>query len=174
MKPSRSNRIFHFILISTAFIFQNNECNAQNSSNSNNTFHKENMDSLIKVTTKMVEDAVREHQLHKDNKDSAWINDWNYHVVWDSRSKSKDGKTITIIDSTTHCYYILDSTHTTIRAYSKSKNISWETDPRSDNSMPEYRHKNPTIVYFKIEKIPTDNYFEKFKKEERVIYIRYH
>jgi len=111
-------------------------------------------------------------QTHKNDNDSAWINDFNGHKTWDSKTKSLDGKPLTITDSLTNNYYILDSTHIIITAYNKSNQIIWKTDPHKDNSIPDYRHNNPTITYFKIGELSM-GWKDLYKKDERVIFIHY-
>jgi len=132
-------------------------------------FNKQEDDSLINVILKM----NRERELHKDNKDSAWINDLNGHTVWDSRTKSKEGKQVIIIDSITNNYYVLDSTHTIITAYNNSKKIIWKTNPRKDNHLPEYRHPNPVINYYQIGEFSNNRFENLIKKGEKVISIGY-
>jgi len=122
---------------------------------------------------KIMLEKLRKYQLHKNNKDSAWINDLNGNTVWDSRLKSKDEKAITITDSTTYNYFVLDSTHTIIAAFSKTKQFIWKTDPRKDSSLPNYRHKNPTITYFQIGELGRNIDISKNKKGERVLFVRY-
>ena len=139
-------------------------------------------DSMIKVVDKMLMEYLKEHELHKDNKDSAWILNYNTDtinkVVWDSRSKSKEGKTITLIDSITHNSYVLDTSHTVITAYSESNNTIWVVNPRKDYPISYYRHKNPKVTYFRIFELSTDwkkNYIPGTMDEmgNRVISIRY-
>jgi len=60
-------------------------------------FNKQEDDSLLNVILKM----HKERELHKDNKDSAWVNDLNGHTVWDSKAKSKERKQVIIVDSIT-------------------------------------------------------------------------
>ena len=136
---------------------------------SENDFNKQEDDSLLNVILKM----QKERELHKDNKDSAWVNDLNGHTAWDSRAKSKEGKQVIIIDSITNNYYVLDSTHTIITAYNSSKQIIWKTNPRKVNHLSEYRHQNPVIIYYKIGKLPDNIYGSLSKKGEKVIFISY-
>ena len=165
-------RIVQLVFILFIQSYQSNLIRAQNPSSESKCQYSINFDSLSKVADRWQDSMIKVYNLHKDNKDSAWINDFEGNYVWDSRSKSKDGKTLTIIDSLTNNYYILDSLHTTIIAYNQSKQILWMTDPRKANSIPEYRHKNPDITYFKIKQIE-HNYNEIFNKGERAIYIIY-
>lgn len=160
------------LFILSVLTFQNISCNSQSSSSNINSFQNVNVDSLVKEAENAAQNYFKEHELHKDNKDSAWINDFDGNIIWDSRAKSKDGKTINILDSITNNYYILDSTHTIITAYNKSKQVIWKTDPHKDNSLPEYRHKNPTIKYFKIGKL-RKNVNEIYNKDTRVIFISF-
>jgi hypothetical protein len=132
-------------------------------------FNKREDDSLINVILKM----HKEREIHKDNKDSAWVNDLNGHTIWDSRAKSKEGKQVIIIDSITNNYYVLDSTHTTITAYDNSKQIIWKTNPRKDNHLPEYRRPNPVITYYQIREFPNNRFGTLIKKGEKVIFIDY-
>jgi len=132
-------------------------------------FNKQEDDSLLNVILKM----HKERELHKDNKDSAWVNDLNGHTSWDSRTKSKEGKQVIIIDSTTNNYYVLDSTHTTITAYNNSKQMIWKTNPRKDNHLSEYRHPNPVITYYQIREFPNNGFGNLIKKGEKVIFIDY-
>ncbi|MEI6823918.1 MAG: hypothetical protein WCL51_18460 [Bacteroidota bacterium] len=127
---------------------------------------------MAKIANEMDSIYWSEHNLHKDNKDSAWINDFNGNIVYDSRMKSKEGKAITIIDSVSNNYYVLDSTHTFITAYNKSNKIIWKTNPRKDNSLEYYRHKNPVIIHFQIIKIYWNDFGE-YKKGDRAIFIKY-
>ena len=111
--------------------------------------------------------AVKEFQSRKkDTKDSAWINDFRGNTVWDARTKSKEGKTITLIDSTTKNYYVLDSSHTVITAYDKLKKVIWKTNPTVANKLPEYIVKRPTITYFAFGKDNT-------KEKKEIIGIGY-
>jgi hypothetical protein len=162
------NKITHFVFILLISGLTGNLIEAQNSSNNDDFSFHTNTDSLMKDLQK----RIKEHELHKDNKDSAWINDFNGHYVWDSRSKSKEGKTLTIVDSITSNFYVLDTSHTIVTAFNKSNEIMWKTNPREDNSLFEYRHKNPTITYFKINTIGW-NVPGRYKKGDRMISIRY-
>jgi len=132
-------------------------------------FNKQEDDSLINVILKM----EKERELHKDNKDSAWVNDLNGHTSWDSRTKSKEGKQVIIVDSITNNYYVLDATHTIITAYNNSKHIIWKTNPRKKNHLSEYRHPNPVITYYQIGKFPDNMYGSINNKGEKVIFISY-
>ncbi len=67
-------------------------------------FNKREDDSLINVFLKM----QKERELHKNNKDSAWINDLNGHTSWDSRTKSKEGKQVDISVKLTHRFGDID------------------------------------------------------------------
>jgi hypothetical protein len=132
-------------------------------------FNKQEDDSLLNI----ILSRHKERELHKDNKDSAWVNDLNGHTVWDSRAKSKEGKQVIIVDPITNNYYVLDSTHTSITAYNNSKQIIWKTNPRKDNHLSEYRHPNPVITYYQIGKLPENVYGSINKKGEKVIFISY-
>src|SRR5690349_6129348 len=104
-------RIIRFIWLIGTLGCQSRVIIAQISDVDKKSHDVEVMDSLSKAAIKWEEDAIREHELHKDNKDSAWILDYSSDtfniVVWDARSKSKEGKAITIIDSLTNNYYVL-------------------------------------------------------------------
>ncbi len=172
-------RVIRLSIILIILGYQSNLCRGQiNSGNNYNRTPKE-IDSLYKEALEMAKianemDSINfsEHNLHKDNKDSAWINDFEGHNLYDSRTKSKEGKAITIIDSVSNNYYVLDPSHTFITAYNNSNKIIWKTDPHKDNSLEYYRHKNPVIVYFKFGEIHEDNFY-KYKKGERVLCISY-
>jgi len=160
-------KIIKLVLILLIMGYQSNLVNAQNHLYDSSEFPKARIDSMLNEAVKF----VREHDLHKDNKDSAWINDFNGHYFWNSRANSKEGKTITLLDSISNNYYILDSTHTTITAFSKLKQIIWKTNPRKDNSLSEYRLKNPAITYYNIGVLNWN--IGEHKKGERVISISY-
>jgi hypothetical protein len=162
---------FTFILVLCIYGLYNNIL-AQKTINTKNYFHQDNIDSLVKEAENAALLWEKEHELHKDNKDSAWINDFEGHSIYDSRSKSKEGKSIIAIDTITNNYYVLDSTHTLIRAYNKSSKIIWQTNPRKDNSLPDYRHKNPVITYFKIGEFRREEN-EFYKKGDKVLFIGY-
>jgi hypothetical protein len=168
IKYLKMKKVNHLVIILLIMGLQGNLIKAQNSSNSDDVTYRAKSDSMMKVFQKM----IKEHELHKNNKDSAWINDFDGHYIWDSRSKSKEGKTLTILDSITNNFYVLDTSHTIITAFNKSKKIIWKTNPREDNSLPEYRHKNPTITYFKINTIGW-NVAGKYKIGDRMISISY-
>jgi hypothetical protein len=152
--------------------FQSNLIMAQNSPSDDNSFPEENIDSLVNEAENAFIMWEKEHTLHKDNKDSAWISDFEGHNTYDSRTKSKEGKSITAIDSITNNYFVLDSTHTIIKAFNKSSQIIWQTNPRKDNSLQEYRHKNPVITYFKLGLIGRQE-SEFYKKGDKVLFIGY-
>jgi hypothetical protein len=160
-------KITPFVFILLIIGLQDNLIKAQNSSNNDFTYNV-NSDSITMDLLK----KIREHELHKNNKDSAWINDFDGHYKWDSRSKSKEGKTLTISDSITNNYFVLDASHTIVTAFNKSQELMWKTNPREDNSLHEYRHKNPTITYFKINAIRW-NVAGRYKEGDRMISIRY-
>ncbi len=80
---------------------------------------------------------------------------------------------VIIIDSITNNYYVLDSTHTTITAYSYSKQIIWKTNPRRDNHLPEYRRPNPVITYYQIGEYSNNRVGNLIKRGEKVISIGY-
>ncbi len=121
---------------------------------------------------KELEEINLKFKTHKNNNDSAWVNDLNGHLIWDSRSKSKEGKSITVLDSITHNYYILDTSHSTVCAYDSLEHLLWVTNPRKDSSLPDYRLKNPVISYFKLGKLSSD-YWDGHKEGELVIFISF-
>jgi len=157
--------LFVFIL---SLMLQSDTIRIQDPSYSNkgNIQKDLNVDSGIKELEKI----NRKFDSHKNNKDSAWINDLNGHLIWDSRSKSKDGKAITLLDSITNNYYILDTSHTIICAYNSLDHMLWKTNPRKDSSLPDYRHKNPIISFFKLGKLSSDSW-DGHKEGEMVIFI---
>ena len=163
------NKTTLLIIVFTVLVFQSNLTIAQNRSTFIYSGQTLNEDSIEKEMFK----ELRKYDLHKDNKDSAWINDFNGHTLWDSRIHSKEGKTETITYSITINYFELDTTHTIITAFSKSNQIIWNTNPRQASSLPNYRHKNPTIRYFQIGELGRNLYGSINKKGERVLFISY-
>jgi hypothetical protein len=163
---------FTYFLILCIFGLQSTISFAQKTTNVQNDFRQENIDSMVNEAENAAILWEKEHALHKDNKDSAWINDFEGHNTYDSRTKSKEGKSITAIDSFTNNYYILDSTHTIIKAYNKTSQMIWQTNPRKDNSLQDYRHKNPVITYFKLGMIDYDGN-RLYKKGDKVLFIAY-
>jgi hypothetical protein len=152
------------ILILLIFLYQSNFIKAQISSEDDKVFPMINSDSLAKEFESSTKKWFREHELHKDNKDSAWINDFEGHWIWDSRAKTKEGKPIILIDSLSGNFYVLDSACTIITAYNKLKQIIWKSDIRKDNSIPKDIWEDSKIIYFKI---------RKFKKGTKDIEIWY-
>ena len=57
-------------------------------------------------------------------------------------------KTDTLIDKTTGVRFILDKKRISIKAIDKSGKVIWKTDSSTDNKLPEYSVKRPTVVYF--------------------------
>ena len=177
------------LIIKTIFILfiwglQINFSIAQNDSNNVKLLTTKEVNSMLNgygmnkdSNSKIVNELDKFAQSHKNDKDSAWINDFNGHTHWDSKTKSLDGKPLTIIDSLTNNYYILDSTHTIITAYNKSNQIIWKTDPLKDSLDTEYKSKNFTIHYFKIMIINLNylnvNFVKTHNIKEREIAIRY-
>jgi hypothetical protein len=143
------------VLILIFFLYQSNLIKAQ--------IYPE-FDSVANALDLSAKKWNSEHKLHKDNKDSAWINDFEGDWVWDSRAKTKDGKPIILIDSLNGNFYILDSTRTIITGYNKSKQIIWNSDIRKEKNIPKDIWKDSKIHYFKI---------RKFKKGTRDIEVWY-
>jgi len=163
------NKTARLILVLMTLLLQSKLTDAQNPLSYVHTDQTISDDSIEKI---MLE-KLRKFRMHKENKDSAWINDLNGNTVWDSRLKSKDGKSITITDSITNNYFVLDTTHIIITAFNKAKQLIWKTDPRKDASIPDYRHKNPKIRFFQLGELERNIYGSKNRKGERVLFISY-
>ena len=92
-------RVIRLSIIIIILGCQSNLCRGQiNSGNNYNRTPKE-IDSLYKEALEMAKianemDSINfsEHNLHKDNKDSAWINDFEGHNLYDSRTNFKPNR----------------------------------------------------------------------------------
>jgi hypothetical protein len=111
------NNAARLILVLMTLLLQSKLTDAQHPLSYVHTDQTISDDSIEKIMF----EKLRKFRMHKENKDSAWINDLNGNTVWDSRLKSKDGKSITITDSISNNYFVLDTTHTIITAFNKGK-----------------------------------------------------
>jgi len=101
-----------------------------------------------------------------------WIYDGQGNVVGGTKIKKGHQTAVTLTDSITNNYFLLDSSHITITAFDKSNKRFWKTDPYEDNSIMEYRTKRPIIISYSFGLSP-DYFSEEIKPGLKVIWITY-
>lgn len=99
------------------------------------------------------------------------IYDGNGNVIGGTHIKTRPPQKVRLVDSSTNNAFVLDSTHVYITAYNKTGGVLWKTDPWKDNKIEVYRTNRPIIVDMMFGADP--GYFDKSKKGEKVIWIRY-
>jgi hypothetical protein len=165
------------LIISIQFAFTQNQNNYQNSIQDSLRFEKElrMADSIISYYLKHPNDTNILKKLPKNCR--MWEYDGQGNVTGGSLFKSKSQKSvprhpITLVDSLTNNYFVLDSNYIYITAYNKNNELIWKTDPYLDNKIMEYRTQRPVIISYQLRDTPK-NYKDEIEDGVKVIWITY-
>jgi hypothetical protein len=160
------------------FILSIKWCIAQDIDNKNDSsgmIHQSSIERIIQQERKKIDSLSRLHERNYHDTiltSHYWIYDSHGNVIGGSKMTATPNESITLIDSVTNNYFVLDASQIFITAFNEKNKKIWKTDPYKDNSICEYRTKRPVIIEYRFGKSP-DNFPNYEKEGIKVIWITY-